>query len=102
MDRPRAEGKSLGMPQRRRAVTDYPMWSRVLGVLEAGDLTRAEAARKLQVPMTVLIQALAEFPKGGPSTGTDGELGGGALSCVTKGCPLGTCLRLVARSGVPG
>ena len=78
MERARAEGKSLGRPQRRHAVTDHPMWSRVLRAIEAGDLTRAEAARKLHVRKAVLIQALAAFPKGGPSTGTVGELDDGA------------------------
>jgi len=33
---------------------------------------------KLHVRMAVLIQALAEFPKGGPSTGAAGELDDGA------------------------
>lgn len=78
MERARAVGKSLGWPQRRRAVTDHPMWWRVLRALKAGDLTRAEAARKLHVRKAVLIQALAAFPKGGPSTGTVGELDDGA------------------------
>jgi hypothetical protein len=50
----------------------------VVRALETWDITRAEAARKLHVSKAVLIQALAAFPKGGPSVGTSGELDDGA------------------------
>jgi DNA invertase Pin-like site-specific DNA recombinase len=64
MERARAEGKSLGRRRRRRPVTDHPSWSRVVRAIEAGDLTRAEAAKKLHVRKATLIEALGSFPKG--------------------------------------
>lgn len=67
MERARAEGKSLGRPRRRRPVTDHPSWSRVVRAIEAGDLTRAEAAKELHVRKATLIEALGSFPKGGAS-----------------------------------
>ena len=44
-----------------------PSWSRVVRAIEAGDLTRAEAAKKLHVRKATLIEALGAFPKGGAS-----------------------------------
>ncbi|MDA8332275.1 MAG: recombinase family protein [Candidatus Dormibacteraeota bacterium] len=73
LDRARAEGKTLGRPPRRRPVTDHPMWARVVQAIETGDLTRAEAARKLRVRKATLIEALKAFPKGGRSEGSPAE-----------------------------
>ncbi len=47
MDRARAEGTPIGRPRRARPVTEHPQWPTVLLALEAGHLTRAEAAKKL-------------------------------------------------------
>jgi len=44
-----------------------PSWSRVVRAIEAGDLTRAEAAKKLHVRKATPIEALGSFPKGGAS-----------------------------------
>lgn len=64
MERARAEGKSLGRPQRSRPVTEHPLWAKVVSALDAGYINRAEAARALRVRTWVLINALASFPKG--------------------------------------
>lgn len=66
MDRARAEGKSLGRPPRTKPVTEHPAWPKVLQALEGGHINRAEAAKKLHVRKSVLIEALASFRKGGP------------------------------------
>lgn len=74
IDRARAEGKHLGRPRRSRALADHPQWPTVLLALEAGHLTRAEAAKKLRVRKAALIEALEAFPKGGPVSVTSAEL----------------------------
>ena len=43
------------------------MIERVVRAIEAGDLTRAEAAKKLHVRKATLIEAPGSFPKGGAS-----------------------------------
>ncbi len=63
MERARAEGNSLGRPRRSRLVTEHPLWSKVVSALDAGHINRAEAARKLRMRKSVLIDALASFPK---------------------------------------
>jgi Resolvase, N terminal domain len=65
MERARAEGKSLGRPQRSRPVIEHPLWAKVVSALDAGHINRAEAARKLRVRRSVLIDVLASFPNGG-------------------------------------
>src|SRR2546423_14731159 len=45
MERARAEGKSLGRPQRSRPGTAHPLWSKVVSALDVGHINRAEAAR---------------------------------------------------------
>jgi len=72
MERARAEGKSLGRPQRSRLVTQHPQWAKVVSALDAGHINRAEAARKLRVRKSVLIDALASFPNGGADSGGAG------------------------------
>jgi len=65
LDRAQAEGKHIGRPRRSRAVADHPQWPTVLEALDAGHLTRAEAAKKLGVRKAALIEALEAFPNGG-------------------------------------
>ena len=77
MERARAEGKNLGRQARTRPVTEHPSWPKVLRALESGHINRAEAAKKLHVRKSVLIAALAAFPKGGPETGAPPEPGNG-------------------------
>lgn len=74
IDRARAEGKHVGRPPRSRGVVDHPQWPTVLMALDAGHLTRAEAAKKLRVRKAALIGALEAFPKGGAVSATPGEL----------------------------
>jgi DNA invertase Pin-like site-specific DNA recombinase len=74
MDRARADGTPVGRPHRARPVTEHPQWSRVVLALEGGHLTRAEAARKLRVRKSTLIEALEAFPKGGQPAAAPGEL----------------------------
>ena len=74
MERARAEGKRLGRPQRSRPVTQHPQWAKVVTALDAGHINRAEAARKLRVRKSVLIDALASFPNGGADSGDVVEL----------------------------
>jgi len=45
------------------------MIERVVRAIEAGALTRAEAAKKLHVHKATLIEALGSFPIGGASAG---------------------------------
>jgi DNA invertase Pin-like site-specific DNA recombinase len=59
MERARAEGRSIGRPRRAQPVTEHPRWPTVLQALEAGHLTRTEAAKKLRVRKASLIAALA-------------------------------------------
>ena len=66
IDRARAEGKHVGRPRRSRSVSEHPQWPTVLSALDAGHLTRAEAAKKLRVRKGAFIEALEAFPKGGP------------------------------------
>jgi DNA invertase Pin-like site-specific DNA recombinase len=66
MDRARAQGKNLGRPPRTRPVTEHPAWSKVVQALDGGLINRAEAAKKLHVRKSVLIEALESFRKGGP------------------------------------
>ena len=79
MERARAEGKSLGRPQRSRPVIEHPLWSKVVSALDAGYINRAEAARKLRVRKSVLINALASFPNGGADFG-------GAVELIKRVC----------------
>ena len=58
MERARAEGKHLGRPPRTTPISEHRQWSRVVDALDSGLLTRAEAARKLQVRRTTLDEAL--------------------------------------------
>ena len=74
MDRARAEGTPIGRPRRARPIPDHPQWPTVLLALEAGHLTRAEAAKKLRVRKADLIEALEAFPKGGQLATAAGEL----------------------------
>jgi DNA invertase Pin-like site-specific DNA recombinase len=74
MERARAEGKSFGRPQRSRPVAEHPLWSKVVNALDAGHINRAEAARKLRVRKSVLIDALASFPNGDADSGGAVEL----------------------------
>ena len=74
MERARAEGKRLGRPQRSRPVIEHPLWPKVVSALDAGHINRAEAARKLRVRKSVLIDALASFPNGGADAGGAVEL----------------------------
>jgi hypothetical protein len=46
----------------------------VISALDAGHINRAEAARKLRVRKSVLIDALASFPNGGAASGGRVEL----------------------------
>lgn len=55
-------------------MVDHPQWPTVLMALDAGHLTRAEAAKKLRVRKAALIGALEAFPKGGAASATPGEL----------------------------
>lgn len=74
MERARAEGKRLGRPQRSRPVIEHPLWPKVVSALDAWHINRAEAARKLRVRKSVLIDALASFPNGGADAGGAVEL----------------------------
>jgi DNA invertase Pin-like site-specific DNA recombinase len=74
IDRARAEGKHVGRPRRSRSVIDHPQWPTVLSALDAGHLTRAEAAKKLRVRKGAFIEALEAFPKGGHVGLTPGDL----------------------------
>ncbi|HJS85804.1 MAG TPA: hypothetical protein VJ779_10115, partial [Acetobacteraceae bacterium] len=69
-----------GRPRRTAPVTAHPQWPKVLAALEAGHLTRAEAAKKLRVRKAALLEALAAgkpaFPKGGALAAAAGDLGG--------------------------
>ena len=65
MDRARAEGAHVGRPRRTTPVTAHPSWLKVLVGIQAGHLTRTEAARKLHVRRATLDAALAAVPKGG-------------------------------------
>jgi len=65
MDRARAEGTHVGRPRRTTPVTAHPSWLKVLVGIQAGHLTRTEAARKLHVRRATLDAALAAVPKGG-------------------------------------
>lgn len=66
MERAKAEGKNLGRPPRTKPVTEHPAWPKVLQALEGSHINRAEAAKKLHVRKSVLIEALESFRKGGP------------------------------------
>ena len=59
MDRARAEGKHVGRPRRTAPITEHRQWPRVVAGLEAGLLTKAEAARRLRVRRSTLDEALA-------------------------------------------
>lgn len=74
MDRARAEGKHVGRPRRMQPITEHRQWPLVLAALQAGHLTRAEAARKLRVRRATLDAALA-VRKGGASSDPAVELG---------------------------
>jgi hypothetical protein len=50
----------------------------VVSALDAGHINRAEAARKLRVRKSVLIDALASFPNGGADSG-------GAVEHIKRG-----------------
>ncbi len=56
MERARAQGESLGAP---RALATSHQTPKVVSALDAGHINRAEAARKLRVRKSVLIDALA-------------------------------------------
>ena len=58
MARASREGKRVGRPPRAQPVTQHPMWAVVVEGLEAGHLSRAEAARKLHVRRATLDGAL--------------------------------------------
>ena len=73
MDRARAEGKHVGRPPRTKPITEHRQWPVVLAALDAGHLTRAEAARKLRVRRATLDAALA-VQKGGTASGPLAEL----------------------------
>lgn len=69
MDRAKAEGTHVGRPKRTTSVAAHPAWPKVLAGIQAGHLTRAEAARKLKVRRATLDAALAAVPKGGAENG---------------------------------
>lgn len=58
MDRARTQGRRIGRPARSRPPEAHPLWPVVVEGLQAGHLTRAEAARKLAVRRSTLDQAL--------------------------------------------
>ncbi len=63
LDRARAEGTHVGRPKRMAPVTAHAQWAKVLAGIEAGHLTRTEAARKLHVRRATRDAALAAVPK---------------------------------------
>lgn len=78
MARAKAEGKGVSRPRRTLPATVHPQWPKVLVALEAGHLTRAEAAKKLRVRKAALLEALAAFPKGGALAEAVSDLASGA------------------------
>ncbi|MHB8325457.1 MAG: recombinase family protein [Candidatus Dormibacteria bacterium] len=78
MVRAKAQGKRLGRPTRTQPVTQHPMWAVVVDGMEAGHLTRSEAARKLHVRRVTLDAALQGVPNGGGIEALPGEVGGDA------------------------
>jgi len=87
LERARAEGKRLGRPSRAKAVTEHPLWPKVLQALAAGHLNRAEAAKKLGVRKAALIAALQPFPKGGRPSAASTQLPKEARRNVPEGDP---------------
>ena len=65
MERARLRGTQLGRPRRTQPVTQHPLWPVVISGLDAGHLTRTEAARKLRVRRNSLDQALRAVRNGG-------------------------------------
>lgn len=74
MERARQKGKQLGRPRRTRLLTEHPLWPVVVSGLEAGHLTRSEAARKLRVRRTSLDEALRAVRNGGNPESASGEI----------------------------
>lgn len=60
MARAKAQGKRVGRPPRTQAAEAHPLWPVVVEGLQAGHLTRTEAARKLRVRRSTLDRALRD------------------------------------------
>jgi DNA invertase Pin-like site-specific DNA recombinase len=64
MARAKARGRRMGRPSRSQPPEAHPLWPVVVEGLQAGHLTRAEAARKLRVRRSSLDQALRDSRPG--------------------------------------
>jgi|GEM_PF-419606 len=88
MDRARAEGTHVGRPRRTAPVTAHPSWPKVLVGIQAGHLTRTEAARKLHVRRARLWRR--------PGSGVPKEVlwdSAGVALQLTTSCRRGACAR---------